>query len=219
MKYFLLFIVLNLAIISVYADFDDKGKLKIEKMGNHMKKIQGYFRNLEPSDEPLSNDESTSNDDDNDSPELILPTTPKPTNNRRAHIQVIGFNTFKAEPKDNQIKFRTFITFVGVKPGKYAIVYIAIKSRKSLRYLDDDIKTEPADCIIDSDDENKDEGNARYDCSAPKDANTEVDNATVLNVTFNDSNLKAEDISFSEEAALAALQLSNQTQEINNIIS
>jgi len=51
MRYYLLFIVLNLAAILAYTDFDEKGKIQIEKMKNHMRKIRTLLRNLDTSDE------------------------------------------------------------------------------------------------------------------------------------------------------------------------
>ena len=113
MRYYLLFIVLNLAIILAYADFDDKGKLRIEKMKNHMRKVKGLLRNLDSSesddesdDESNDDEEGSGSEDENPSGnttqptvEETLPTTPKNTGRKNALIQLIAFNSFKAEPR------------------------------------------------------------------------------------------------------------------------
>ena len=238
MRYYLLFIVLNLAIILAYADFDDKGKLRIEKMKNHMRKVKGLLRNLDSSesddesdDESNDDEEGSGSEDENPSGnttqptvEETLPTTPKNTGRKNALIQLIGFNSFKAEPREEIITFRTYFIYINISPARYVIIMIAIKSTPGLRNLDDDddgdvIKKEPANCSISKEDENKTGGNVRYDCNAKKDSGAVVTNVTVLNVTFSEPKLNMEDINYSEEAALAAAQLSSQTQEINKMFT
>ena len=235
MRYYLLFIVLNLAIILAYADFDDKGKLRIEKMKNHMRKVKGLLRNLDSSesddesdDESNDDEEGSGSEDENPSGnttqptvEETLPTTPKNTGRKNALIQLIGFNSFKAEPREEIITFRTYFIYINIYPARYVLINIAIKSTKGFRNLDDGdvIKKEPANCSISKEDENKTEGNVRYDCNAKKDSGAVVTNVTVLNVTFSEPKLNMEDINYSEEAALAAAQLSSQTQEINKMFT
>ena len=231
MRYYLLFIVLNLAIILAYADFDDKGKLRIEKMKNHMRKVKGLLRNLDSSesdDESNDDEEGSGSEDENPSGnttqptvEETLPTTPKNTGRKNALIQLIAFNSFKAEPREEIITFRTYFIYINIYPARYVLINIAIKSTKGFRNLDDGdvIKKEPANCSISKEDENKTEGNVRYDCNAKKDSGAVVTNVTVLNVTFSEPKLNMEDINYSEEAALAAAQLSSQTQEINKMFT
>lgn len=231
MRYYLLFIVLNLAIILAYADFDDKGKLRIEKMKNHMRKVKGLLRNLDSSesdDESNDDEEGSGSEDENPSGnttqptvEETLPTTPKNTGRKNALIQLIGFNSFKAEPREEIITFRTYFIYINIYPARYVLIRIAIKSTKGFRNLDDGdgIEYEDANCSISKEDENKTEGNVRYDCNAKKDSGEVVTNVTVLNVTFSEPKLNIEDINYSEEAALAAAQLSSQTQEINKIFT
>jgi hypothetical protein len=231
MRYYLLFIVLNLAIILAYADFDDKGKLRIEKMKNHMRKVKGLLRNLDSSesdDESNDDEEGSGSEDENPSGnttqptvEETLPTTPKNTGRKNALIQLIAFNSFKAEPREEIITFRTYFIYINIYPARYVLIRIAIKSTKGFRNLDDGdvIKKEPANCSISKEDENKTEGNVRYDCNAKKDSGAVVTNVTVLNVTFSEPKLNMEDINYSEEAALAAAQLSSQTQEINKMFT
>ena len=231
MRYYLLFIVLNLAIILAYADFDDKGKLRIEKMKNHMRKVKGLLRNLDSSesdDESNDDEEGSGSEDENPSGnttqptvEETLPTTPKNTGRKNALIQLIGFNSFKAEPREEIITFRTYFIYINIYPARYVLINIAIKSTKGFRNLDDGdvIKKEPANCSISKEDEYKTEGNVRYDCNAKKDSGEVVTNVTVLNVTFSEPKLNMEDINYSEEAALAAAQLSSQTQEINKMFT
>jgi len=66
MKYYLLFIVLNLVIIFAYADLDNKGKVRFEKMQNHFRKIKGILRNLDTSDEDDDDDDSTDEEGSNE---------------------------------------------------------------------------------------------------------------------------------------------------------
>ena len=231
MRYYLLFIVLNLAIILAYADFDDKGKLRIEKMKNHMRKVKGLLRNLDSSesdDESNDDEEGSGSEDENPSGnttqptvEETLPTTPKNTGRKNALIQLIAFNSFKAEPREEIITFRTYFIYINIYPARYVLINIAIKSTKGFRNLDDGdgIKKEDANCSISKEDEYKTEGNVRYDCNAKKDSGEVVTNVTVLNVTFSEPKLNMEDINYSEEAALAAAQLSSQTQEINKMFT
>ena len=230
MKFYLLFIVLNLAIILAYTDFDDKGKLRIEKMKNHLRKVENLLRNLEdPSDESNddendnSNDEGSSNEEEKgpaDNPtqpsiEEPLPTTPKETGKKNASVQIINFGNFKAEKNEEKITFDTFIVYINVIPPRTITIMIAIRTFNRLRYLDD-TDTKPANCTIVPEDATKKEGNVRYNCNAPKKANAQV-NVSLLNITFDDSNIKPEDINYSEGAALAATQLSKQTEIINKM--
>ena len=233
MKYYLLFIVLNLAIILAYADFDEKESLRIEKMQNHMRKIRGFMRKLESTDEDSDDDDSSdddnSSDDDasndippsnstNDNPAIVtMPTTPKETGSKTASIQLIGFNSFQAPPEEPKITFRTYFTFINVRPPRFVIILIAINIRRRLRYLDDEIEREEANCTIDPEYADKEDGNVRYNCDAPKDTGANVTNVTVLNVDMVDPELKGEQINYSEEAALAASSLILQTKTIDRI--
>jgi len=83
MRYYLLFIFLNLAAILAYTDFDEKGKIQIEKMKNHMREIRTLLRNLDTSDEDdeedLSDDEYSSDSDEYTPPQTNATTT-EPTN-------------------------------------------------------------------------------------------------------------------------------------------
>ena len=243
MKYYLLFIILNLAIIFAYAEFDDK-KVRIEKMENHLRKIKGILRNLDTSDEDDDDDDSTDDEDSSNednpsnynstepntetetpttSPVVVtLPSTPKKeTKNRDALVHLIGFNSFKAPPEAHEITFRTFFTYKNIRPARWVLIRIVISIRSfRLRYLDDDeIKYENANCTISKEDEDKLDGNVRYDCSAPKSPNVTVTNASVYNVEINEPNLtvKDEDINYSVEAALAASSLYSQTKETEKI--
>ena len=231
MKFYLLFIVLNLAIILAYTDFDDKGKLRIEKMKNHLRKVENLLRNLEdPSDESNddendnSNDEGSSNEEekgpaDNSTQPSIeepLPTTPKETGKKDSSVQIVYFANFKAEEKKEKITFDTFIVYINVYPPRTIIIMIAVRTLNKLRYLDEQ-ETKPANCTIDPTDEKKTEGNIRYNCNADKRPDAQVINVTLLNITFKDSNIKPEDINYSEGAALAATQLSKQTDAINKM--
>ena len=75
MKYYLLFIFLNLGTILAYTDFDEKRKIQIEKMRNYMRKIRSLLRNLDTSDE--DDDEDPSDDEASSENDDITP----PTNN------------------------------------------------------------------------------------------------------------------------------------------
>jgi len=116
MKYYILFIVLNLAIIFAYADFNGKGKINVENMKKHMEKIRGLLRNLDTSDDENddddSSDEDSSGNEEDNSPKNItstLPETRKPnTGNKFSLVQLINFNSFKAPPMEPRITFNTF---------------------------------------------------------------------------------------------------------------
>jgi len=226
MKY-LLFIVLNLAIILAYADFDDKGKLNIEKMQNNLGKVQGLLRKLDDTsdesddDEELSEDESSGSEEDNLPKNETEPTNTKtPTGNRRSLVQLLGFNSFEAKREAPTITFRTFFTYINVRPARYVIIYIFIRARRGLRSLQEERTTEPANCTIDENDKDKlDGGNIRYNCEAPKSTDTVVENVTVINATFGESDyqLNSDVINFSEEAVLEGTELFKQTQVVNKI--
>ncbi len=62
MKHYLLFITLNLAIIFAYANFNDKGKINVENIKNHMEKIRGLLRNLDTSDDENEDDDPSDED-------------------------------------------------------------------------------------------------------------------------------------------------------------
>lgn len=231
MKYYLLFFVLNLAIILAHADFDGKEKVRIEKMKNHLRKVQGLLRNLDTSDEEdddedSSDDEGSSENDDNNNYNSTQPstqptsqTTQKPATGKKfALVQLITFNSFKAPVYAPKITFNTFFTFINVRPPRFIIIMINVRIRSSLRYLDDEPETKPANCSIAPEDAEKTDGNIRYECEAPKKVNENVANVTVLNLEFPDeSSLTVDDVNFSEEAVLAASNLSNKTKEINKI--
>ena len=222
MKFYLLFFVLNLAIILAYTDFDDKGKLRIEKMKNHSRKVENLLRNLEDTSDESDDDGSVDSNDDGNSNEEEpnkdepLPTTPKKTGKKGASVQIVDFANFKAEEKKTVITFNTFIIYRNVKPARTVIIMIAVRTLNKLRYLED-FETKPANCTIDPEDEKKTEGNIKYNCDAEKKPNAQVTNVTLLNITFDDPNIKSEDINYSEGAALAATQLSKQTDTINKM--
>jgi len=140
MKYYLLFIVLNLAIILAYADFDDKGKLNIEKMQNNLGKVQGLLRKLDDTsdesddDEELSEDESSGSEEEDNLPKNDTePTNTKtPTGNRGSLVQLLGFNSFEAKREEPKITFRTFFTYINVRPARYVIIFIFIRVEEVL---------------------------------------------------------------------------------------
>jgi len=233
MKYYLLFLILNLVIIFAYADFDDK-KVRIEKMQNHLRKIKGILRNLDTSDEDDDDDDSTddedsSNEDDNpqglnttqpDTPTTTptLPTAPKRTGNKNAAVQLIDLNSFSAPREADRIYFRAFFIYINVTPARWVIFNIAVRIYSSLRYLDENYENKTVNCTIDPEDELKTQGaNIRYNCETPKAKNTEVANISVINATFSDPELKDEEINYSEEAALATNTLVNKTEIVNKI--
>ena len=227
-KFSLLFIILNLAIILAFADFNDEEKLKIEKIENHIKKEKDLLRNLQETDD--DDEEEGSEEEDSDesseegssianitSPEETLPTTPKQTRKKYADVQIIDFNSFKAPAEKEEITFKLVVLYTNVTPSPFIIVRIAIKIFTRLRNLDEVIEYKEANCTLDQGDAKKDQGVVKYNCEAPKKANEIITNATALSANFSDPNLAEEEINYSEGAALAAAQLYNQTVEINNI--
>jgi hypothetical protein len=231
-KYFLLFIVLNLAIILAYADFDDEEKLKIEKMDNHMRKEKDLLRHLDTSDddeeEDSNDDEDSSSEDGNPTgnntteptsqiPEVTLPTTPKETNKKYANVQIVGFNSFSAPPRGETIVFRLFVIYKNIVPSPFIIIRIAVNIVSSLRNLDEGVQEREANCTLDQGDQNKDQGDVRYNCKAIKKANETITNASALDATFSDPKLNSVEINYSEGAALEAAQLFKQTMVINKI--
>ena len=226
MKYYLLFIVLNLAIILAYADFEDKGKLNIEKMQIHLGKVQGLLRKLDTSDE--SEDDDDSNEDESSGSEdepptnstepnpTSIPTTPKPVRRTNAAVQLLGFNSFVSPPTRPIITFKTFFDFINVTPARWVIIMIAINYRRRLRNLEE--VAEPANCTIDDADKDKLDGICQYNCDAPKDTSANVEEVSVINITFQNSSLTIDDINYSEEAALQAAELSKATDTISEYI-
>ena len=234
MKYYLLFIFLNLGAILAYTDFDEKRKIQIEKIRNYMRKIRSLLRNLDTSDEDddedPSDDEASSENDDITPPtnnttteptttSTTAPATQKPVTGRKtALIQLITFKSFKAPPAEPRITFNTFFNFINITPPKFIIIMISINIRKMLRNLDDEVETKPANCTIAPEDALKEDGNVRYECHAPKQVNDNVTEVAVLNISFPEgTSLTMDDVNYSEEAALAGTQLSKQTMAINKI--
>ena len=238
MRHYLLFIFLNLAAILAYTDFDEKGKIQIEKMKNHMRKIRTLLRNLDTSDEDddeNSSDEDYSSENDDNTPPTnsttteptteptttptTTPETQKPVTGRKtALVQLITFNSFKAPLAEPRITFNTFFTFINVRPPRFVIIMISINIRRMLRNLQDEVETKPANCTIAPEDALKEDGNVRYECDAPKQVNDNVTEVAVLNITFPEgTSLTMDDVNFSEEAALAGTQLNKQTMEISKI--
>jgi hypothetical protein len=127
----------------------------------------------------------------------------------------VAINNFVA--RTIEITFTTFFYYNGFAVARTVRIRLTILYRSSLRNLQE-VNNETALCTIN--DPTQTEGYVKYDCLAPKNESLNVDQI-VINplITFDNNTLNSEegDINFSEEAALAALNLQNQTKKIDTM--
>lgn len=234
MKYYLIIVILT--ILLAYSDAEDKEKLgykTIEKMKNHMRKVRGLLRKLDTTDdeddddEPTDDEDTTKDDNDpnagnstqpgfnNTTTAPAIPTTPKTTGNRYAAVHIVGFYNYQTPTA--KILFKTYFVYTNIRPARWVIIMLAINYRRRLRNLEE--TTSPANCTIDPADANKPDGIVNYNCDAPRDSSIILDEVSVINVTFQNSELSMDDINYSEEAALQAAQLYKQTDTISQFLN
>ena len=145
---------------------------------------------------------------------LPAPTVPA-TNNRRAGIQLIAFNSFVPEPR--KVTFRTYFVFIGRTPPRFIMFTLTIVYGK-LRFLQELTKNTTSNCTLVGEPENQDEENVQYDCEAPKE-NMDIDQIVVNpDIQLVNDNGKIEavsaasgDINFSDEASVSLQNLQKAT--------
>ena len=135
--------------------------------------------------------------------------------NRYARINILLFNKFLV--RGNYITFAVFFLF-NTPPIAQTIVFILTirhRRRNGFRYLQED-KNETATCSTDS---QKTEGIIKYSCRSQSEQN--YDNSIIDQVAIVDLNIPGvstlEEINFSDEALLAASNLQNYTNEIEEM--
>ena len=145
---------------------------------------------------------------------LPAPTVPA-TNNRRAGIQLIAFNSFVPEPR--KVTFRTYFVFIGRTPPRFIMFTLTIVYGK-LRFLQELTKNTTSNCTLVGEPENQDEENVQYDCEAPKE-NMDIDQIVVnpdIQLVNDDGKIEAVsaasgDINFSDEASVSLQNLQKAT--------
>ena len=162
---------------------------------------------------------SSSNPANGTEPTSSTPTAPPTslitgtiiTNNRRASIHFLGFNNFRI-PQSTLFTFVVYVLFRNRPPASRIRFTLTILYRRRLRYLQG-VGNETATCT--QADSGQTGGNVKYFCTSPKDANSEIDQITISPIIIIDEetfSASSGDINFSEEAALAALNLEKQTK-------
>ena len=159
-------------------------------------------------------------------PEPVTPTTVLTTarvykNNRNALVQVLKFHSFKALPGVTVMTFGMIMFFRNSPPAFY-IMTIVVHHRRRLRNLADDVGVnKTSNCTLNPQDVGKTGENVRYNCEAPKNANEEFDQVVVLpDFKLNGKTpVTSDDLSYSEQAAVAAATLQAQTQEVAKVLT
>ena len=184
---------------------EESGSQSSEKSGSEPSEDSGSQFS-----EELGNEPSSSNTTD----------TPLTANdnfkgrNRDARINIVAFNSFLV--RGNYITFAVFFLF-NTPPIAQTIVFILTirhRRRSGFRYLQED-KNETATCTTES---QKTEGNIKYSCSSQSGEN--YDDSIIDQVAIVDLNIPGvslEEINFSDEALLAASNLQNYTNEIEEM--
>jgi hypothetical protein len=247
MKWILsIFLIILLSCVNTSnGEYNKLSEDKIQRMIDHMTKIKNLFRNLEDSDtsgeddgssessEDSSDDSGSQSEDTNPttsgnttenetSTPTTVPTTlttsaPMTTGNRDSGVQVIGLHGFSAQLANDFMTFFLFLLFRNGARNGIVRFGLTILYRGSLRNLQS-VQNETAECT--PVDINID-GKVKYNCTAPKQPNIDINQIVVNpdNFTLNGNPLSgtSEDINFSEEAALAALNLQAQTQSVGTM--
>ena len=159
-------------------------------------------------------------------PEPVTPTTVLTTarvykNNRHALVQVLKFHSFKALPGVTVMTFGMIMFFQNYPP-KFYTVTIVVHHRRGFRNLADEVGVnKTSNCTLKPEDVGKIGENVRYDCEAPKSANEEFDQVVVLPdfKLEGETPVTLDQLSYSEQAAVAAATLQAQTQEVANVLT
>ena len=150
-------------------------------------------------------------------PTSLTTSAPITTNNRYASVQVIGLHGFDAPLASRLIKFFIFLLFKNRSRANRVTLILSILYSGGLRDLQE-AQNETANCQVDDPNPNS-QGNVRYSCEAPKKQNINI-NQIVVNpdqIRLDNESIAPTEINFSEEAALAALNLQNQKRTINKM--
>ena len=134
--------------------------------------------------------------------------------NRNARINIVTFKSFQI--RGNSITFVVFFIYDTPPIAQTIVIILTIRHRRKsgLRYLEED-KNETVTCITES---QKTKTNIKYSCSSQSDEN--YDNSIIDQVAIADLNIPGvslEEINFSDEALLAASNLQDYTNEIEEM--
>ena len=146
-----------------------------------------------------------------------LTTAPIPTKNPRAGIQLLGFNSFSV-PRPTLITFVTFILYINRPVARIVTFRLNILYRGRLRHLEE-LDNASAECTL-LDDPNQTDTNHKYNCEAPKKEGLDVEQIVIEpDFLADNQTVTAEsgEANWSEEAALAALNLQDQTKTVNKM--
>ena len=241
MKWILsIFLIILLSCVNTLEKENSRVDVKtLKKMIDHMTRIRNLFRNLEEGD--TGSDENPTSDDSESEPSESEPSESEPSEsnpntpgnttetvptalntapitrgNRRARIQVIALNNYKVD--NSLITFVLYLLFTSENPANEVSLVLTILYAGRLRHLQE-VNNETAICKSVA--STQTQGNIRYNCQAPKKAGVDIKQIVVNpDVTLNGNRLVRGDlgeINFSEEAALAALNLQDQTQELGKM--
>ena len=200
----------------------ESGSQSSQEFGSQSSQESGSQSSQESGSQSSQESESTSfssNPANGTEPTSSIPTAPPTslitgtiiTNNRRARIHFLGINNFRI-PQSTLFTFVVYILFLNRPPASMIRFKLTILYRRRLRYLQE-VGNETATCT--QADSEQTGGNVKYFCTSPKDANSEIDQIAINPVIIIDNetfSASSGDINFSEEAALAALNLEKQTK-------
>ena len=144
-----------------------------------------------------------------------------PSGKRTASVQILVFSLFSSPIFSTYIRFNVFFSFTGIRQPLFIVFTISFTYRRYYRDLQEQLKNETLNCTIDdSADKESLEGNPiKYNCEAPKENNSIIENALV----FSDFRLNGGDvisldeINFSEEAIVGASNLQLKNKGINKV--
>ena len=158
---------------------------------------------------------------DPDAPVTILTTAPVPRSKREAPVKLLTFHSFSAPRAAVKITFTTVFFFPGLPP-KFISFTLNLHVRSSFRNLqgDDTGVNTTSNCTIDPADELKVGQNVNYNCEAPKKPNEEYDQVVVIpDIVVDGKELSLDELSYSEEAYVAAGALQKQTKVITKVLT
>jgi hypothetical protein len=139
------------------------------------------------------------------------------TENRGAKVQVLALNNYRVDTNNNVFLFALFIYYKDYPIARLIRMFLTILFGGRFRHLQE-VVNETSICEID--DPSQAEGSIKYNCKAAMNENSNIEqivihpNLILDNVTLSSSE---GEINFSEEAALGALNLQNQTKVVNKM--
>ena len=213
----------------------------LRRMIEHMTKIKNFMRNLNDGSTSILTTMITTIPTTTPAPTTFL-TTPAPTTilttipstspssnssdystpltanpgfakkKKNARINFLAFNSFRI-PSRTYFTFAVFVFFRSGKIAQNITFTLVIRYRfNRLRYLQE--KNETATCTPESNNINQ---NIKYSCNSPKDENLDIQQVAITDVNIDGNPVDLADINFSDEALLAASNLQDYTQNIDEM--